>query len=425
MNNLTQHFSHQPILLILLAASLLLLVISVPYFVKQGRLYGSFFDYASRSKKVIAGLSLITIVGISLYGLTPYAAPAAKEIVIVLGNTQNTPSPQASEYITKAIEDTLLQHKGDEASTLTDSIRIISAVKHPEVINLDASELRLRKIGNNGSNAKRAAKANAEAIVAKMNSLTPSESGANYLEAIFEAKNNVEEGSRIIVVGSGLSDDGELSFSKTNILTKEENRKSVIREIGKEYKYDYLDGYAITFFGLGDTVAPQEPLSNKQKQIVRDVYQGVVSSIGGDVDIDTRTLVGDAVKTDYIVGTTDTGCGDIGLVFDDENLKFVSNQAVFKNPVAAKNSLASIKTLWDSYGDTIQLIQVDGYIAHYAGPDNLSQQRADLVKGVLLELGVPAATLNATGRGFGPYQQDLQNRIVKVTISRNSDQCSN
>lgn len=426
MNNLTQHFSHRPILLVLFCISLILFVASIPYFVKQGKLYGSFFGYASKSRKSIAGVALVVTVGIALYSLTPYTAPAAKEIALVLGNTQNTPSPQAaSEYVSKAIEETLLQHKGEDVKDLAQSIKIISTVKHPKVIDLDPSELKLRKIGNNDSNAKRAAKINAQAIIDKMNTLVSTENGANYFEAILEAKNNVHEGSKIIVIGSGLSDDGILNFSKTNILTNEEDRRNAIQEIKKEYRYDYLNGYTIAFFGLGDTVTPQEPLSNKQKQIVRDIYQKSISTIGGTASVETNTLVGDAVKTNYVVGTTDTGCGDIGLVFDDDSLKFVSDKAVFKDPAAAKNSLISIKNLWDSYGDTIQLIQVDGYIAHYPGPDNLSQQRADSVKSVLLEFGVPAAKITATGRGFGPYEQDIQNRIVKVTVGRSSDQCTN
>lgn len=425
MNNLIQHFSHQPAVAVFFAIAFIAFVASVPYFLKQHKMYGSYFGFASQQRKVISALSLAVIIGISIFSFTPYVEPATGEMAIVLGNTQNTPKPQASEYISAAIENTLLQHKGAEVDKLVDSIKIVSAVKHPEVIKLDATELKLRKIGNNGSNAKRAAKIDAQAIITKLNSLTPTESGANYLESILEAKNNVAKDSKIIVIGSGLSDDGILNFSKKNILTNDESRKDAVQEVKKEYGYTYLDGYTITFFGLGDTVAPQQPLSNKQKQIVRDIYRNAVTGMGGNIDVDTKTLVGDAVQTSYLVGTTDTGCGDINLVFDDDNLKFVSDKAVFKDPSAAKDSLGSIKTLWDSYGDVIQLIQVDGYIAHYAGPDQLSQQRADLVKSSLVELGIPADKITSTGKGFGPYQQDVQNRIVKVTISRNSDQCSN
>jgi outer membrane protein OmpA-like peptidoglycan-associated protein len=112
-------------------------------------------------------------------------------------------------------------------------------------------------------------------------------------------------------------------------------------------------------------------------------------------------------------------------VFDDENLKFVSNQAVFNDQSAARDSLMSIKKLWDSSRDTIQNIQIDGYIAHYTGTDSLSQQRAEQVKKMLVDMGIPSNKISATGRGFGPYQQDIQNRMVKVMVNRNSEMCEN
>ncbi|MNY82760.1 hypothetical protein D3C86_2250560 [compost metagenome] len=55
--------------------------------------------------------------------------------------------------------------------------------------------------------------------------------------------------------------------------------------------------------------------------------------------------------------------------------------------------------------------------------DTLSQSRADQVKKTLVEIGIPADKINATGRGFGPFEQDAQNRMVKVTISRDGELC--
>ena len=365
------------------------------------------------------------MVGLLVYGYTPYIAPPTNEIAIVLGNTQNSPAPNISGEVADAIKGTMLQHKGDTAAEMLNSIQFISAIKHPEVISLDASELKLRDIGKNSENATRSATIDVNAIETKINTLTPTDNGADYLEAILKARDNVRVGSRIIVIGSGLSDEGDLNFSKSNILTDKQSRQDVIEKVKTKYGHDYLGGYTVEFYGIGDTVAPQESLSSKQNEIVRTFYSDIISRLGGKAVVHPKTLVGDSVKTAYVVGTTDTGCGKIGLIFDDNSLKFVSNQATFIDETTAKNSLMTIKTLWDKYRDTIKSIQVDGYIAHYLGSDGLSQQRADQAKMALIELGVPADKLNATGKGFGPYEQDAQNRMVKVTISRDSDQCGN
>ena len=423
MDNLIQHMSHNPTLLVVLVIAVLIIAICVPYFMGQQKRYGTLFTFASTSRKVFAGGSILALLGILIYGLTPYVSPPTDEIAIVIGNTQNTPSPQLTGELLETVENTLLQHKGDDAPELVDSIKIISAIKNPEVINISSSELKLKEIGNNNSNAKRNAQANVKALEEKINTLTPTDNGANYLEAILKARDNVEEGSKIVVIGSGLSDSGDLDFSKSKFLTNKDARTAAIEKIQKKYSSDYLDTYNVEFYGLGDTTTPQEALPTKQKEIVRDFYKDIIRKLGGTVDIKTKTLVGTSVATTYVVGTTDTGCGDVGLIFDDTNLKFVSNKATFVDEAAAKASLSTIKSLWDEYSDTVQSIQVDGYIAKFVGQETLSQPRADLVKSVLVEMGIPASKINASGRGVGPYQNDAQNRMVKINISRNNDVC--
>jgi len=423
MENIAKHFNNEPSLMVVLIIATFLIAISIPYFMAQQKRYGSPLIFASNVRKITTGGSALVLVGILIYGLTPYIAPPTDEIAIVIGNTQNTPSPILSGTVSKALEDTLLQHKGEDVSELTDSIKIISAIKYPKVISLDTSDIKLKEIGNNSSNAKRSAAANIKTIEEKVSSLAPTDNGANYLEAILKARDNIEEGSRIIVIGSGLSDSGDMDFSKSKFLTNENDRKDIINTVQEKYGSDYLDGYSVEFYGLGDTTLPQEPLPTKQKEIVRDFYKDVIRGLGATVEINTKTLVGNAVETTYVVGTTDTGCGDIGLIFDDTSLKFVGNKATFVDEAAARTSLATIKSIWDENSDTIQSIQVDGYIAKFVGIETLSQPRADLVKSVLVESGISEDIITATGRGIGPYDNDAQNRMVKVNISRNSDVC--
>lgn len=425
MNNFTEHIINQPLFAAIIICSLLIILACIPYFLNQQKRYGSLIDFASQSRKVVAGSALITLIGATVYGLTPYVPPPTDEVALVIGNTQNTPAPSISEDISEIIRGTMLQHKGDDAYELADSIKIISATKEPEVIDLDVTSMKLREIGNNNSNAKRSAEINIKALSEKIESSVPKDNGANYLEAILKARDNVKEGSRILVIGSGLSDSGELNFSMSNILTNEQTRNDVLGHIKEKYGNDYMEGFSVDFYGLGDSTPPQEPLSTKQKEIVREIYRRLIRDLGGSVDIHTKTLLGGSVETTFVVGTTDTGCGDIDLVFDDNNLKFISNEATFTDNSTAKQSLMTVKEIWDDYRDNIQSIQVDGYIAHYPGPDDLSQKRADLVKKVLIDLGISPDRIIATGRGFGPYEQDTQNRIVKVNISRQSDVCVN
>ena len=425
IDTIVQHLGSKPILGVMFGISLIIMIVSVPYFLKQKKLYGSLFEFASGSRKIWTGIAGAAVVVIGGYLMTPYVAPPSDEIAIVFGNTQNSPMPSLSGDVSEVIVSTMLVHKGKDIDTLGDSIKFISAVKQPDVIDLAKTGVKLDEIGHNSSNAKRSAKRNIDAIEDKLRGLPPSDNGANYLEAIMEARSNVKPGSKIIVIGSGLSDSGDLNFSKTNLLTNEETRKHTIQGIQEKYGNDYLEGYAVEFYGLGDTVMPQEGLSSIQKDIVRGIYKESIRKLGGSVTINTRTQSGDSVSTDYVVGTTDTGCGDIKLVFDDEDLKFVGDRAIFIDEASAIKALSSIRDIWDKQRDTIEHIQIDGYTAHYPGADTLSQERADTVKAALVGLGIVTEKITATGKGYGPYQTDAQNRTVKVNISRDNKQCAN
>lgn len=398
---------------------------AISYFYKQNKRYGSFFDFASGSAKFLSSVSILGFVGLLVYGVTPYIEPPTSQIAIVIGDTQNTPRPSLLKGVSDSIESTLLQHKGESVKTLEESVVFVSATGNPKVLDVNDANLKLREIGNNSSNAKRSASLNVAEFEKYVATTQPFDNGSNYLEAILKAKDNVNTGAKIVVIGSGLSDSGDLNFSHTNILTNESERAAIADKIEDKYGNDELEGYTIELYGLGDTVLPQEPLSTMQKNIVRDIYKDVLRSLGAEVVVNTQTLNGEGVQTSYIVGTTDTGCGQIGLVFDDSKLKFQSNLPSFVDSAGAQESLTSVKLLWDKYSDTIDLIQVDGYIARYGTVDTLSQPRADSVKDMLVGMGIPSDVINSTGRGFGPYPLDVQNRIVKVTIVRDGKLCGN
>lgn len=423
LENVQQHAAGNPALLVIFILSLIVIAFLVPYFLKQQRLYGRMFDFASKGSKGTAGIAVLVLVGLGIYLVTPYTEPPSDEIAIVLGNTQNTPAPSIDGDVSDAIVATMLEGRGEGSVPVAESIRFISATKQPSVISLNKNDIKLRNMSANTTNAKRDARLNIEALSEKLNGLGPVSNGANYFEAIITASRNVKEGSKIIVIGSGLSDAGDLNFSKTGILTNEDVRTKTIADLSAKYQPDDLRGYTVEFYGLGDTTTPQEPLSSIQKDIVRDVYKDAVRALGGKVTMNTRTQTGNPVATTFAVGTTDTGCGDINLIFDDEDLKFVGDMATFIDRAAATKTLAAVHDIWTNQRDTIEAIQIDGYTAHYPGAGALSQNRADAVKNALIGLGIPANTLTATGKGYGPYETDAQNRSVKVNISRDNAQC--
>lgn len=87
IDNTIQHLTSKPLLGVLFIVALIVVAFSVPYFLKQKKLYGSPFDFAPQSRKVWAGIASVFVVGIGIYLMTPYVEPPSDEIAIVLGNT--------------------------------------------------------------------------------------------------------------------------------------------------------------------------------------------------------------------------------------------------------------------------------------------------------------------------------------------------
>ncbi len=397
--NLGSNSDSQILLLITLAVVLL-----VTYRMYQAHRTLGTLRFLGTATKLIGAASAV-LLAIQLFNLSrPYEPPPSDVLAFVFGNTQNTPKPSLGADTAKQLEETLLLHKGEVAEDLVNSLVFVSATGTPEVIRPDPDVLKLVPMSVNKTRAERDARKNAKALASFANNLKPAGNGANYLDGIFAAMNNVEPRSTITVVGSGLSDSGEVDFAHSDLLLDEGAREKKIRTLADKYGRSYLSDYSLLFVGLGDTQVPQEALSPKQKDILRDFYQDLVRALGGRPIVNTRTQIGDSTETKFGVSTTDTGCGDVDLVFGEQAVEFVSDQAAFKDPRKAQKELSQIVRIYNKAPSSVSRIKVDGYIYDpdetYTGP--LSKDRANAVRNWLIEQSVPSAKVVSTGKGAGP-----------------------
>lgn len=430
MQNIADNLARNPLYIVLLVVLAIVVVVAVVVVIRQWSLYRTLM-LVSKVAPIIATAGLLGIVGVIGLTMQPYTPPAADTIALVIGNVQNSPKVKLTDEVAGLVSDTMAQHSGDDVTTLAESIVLVEASGVPSVVDINPDDL--KAIGQNSANARTQLNDNIETINQQVVNITPDSSGANYLEAIITASNNVSQGASIVAIGSGLSDRGDLNFAGTNILTNEDSRNRAVNEVIAKYGNQYLTGYNIALYGLGDTTEPQAPLSNYQKQIVRDIYKDVITGLGGRVMIGRGTMSGAAVETNYTVNTTDTGCGNVEMTFDDDQVKFNPDKTTFVDEVAARESLQQAKDFYDQYSEQIQSIQIDGYTAHYSSRvNNLSQARADAVRQLLIDMGLPPEKLVATGRGYGPFEYndkesnddvDSKNRMIKLTIQRDAEEC--
>lgn len=430
MQNILDNCTRNPLYAVGIIVFIAIAVVGTVVAIKQWRLYRTTLLISKLCPlAVVAGLvGLLAVVGLAAQ---PYVPPAADTIALVIGNTQNSPQVKLSDNVAELVTDTMSQHGGDDAETLASSIVLVEASGVPTVVDVDPDSL--KAIGQNSANARTQLNDNIETINDQIADVRPDNNGANYLEAVITASNNVSQGANVVVIGSGLSDQGDLNFAGTNILTDEEARQDAVDNVVNKYGNQALIGYNVVFYGLGDTADPQAPLSNCQKQIVRDIYSDVVTGLGGRVTIGRGTMSGQAVETSYTVNTTDTGCGNVEMTFDDDQIKFNPDKTTFVDEAAVREALQRTKDFYDQYSESIESIQIDGYTAHYTSKvENLSQARADAVRQLLIDMGLPPEKLVATGQGYGPFEYnddesndsvDSKNRMIKLTIQRNAEEC--
>jgi outer membrane protein OmpA-like peptidoglycan-associated protein len=178
-----------------------------------------------------------------------------------------------------------------------------------------------------------------------------------------------------------------------------------------------LTDRAVVLVGLGNTAEPQAALDTSLRSSVTALWQTVVTDAGAScVQVVDTAASRSSVNTDVPVTTVALPtvpafepCGD--TVLRDDTVGFVGDEAVFRDPAAARKTL---QELADLVIGGHQLVELIGTTAKAGNSEpsrvRLSQRRAEAVKGVLVELGVPEERI--TTKGVGTSWPDRVNDIA-------------
>lgn len=354
---------------------------------------------------------------------------AFTKVAMVVGNTANSPRPSLTGEEMRYLKNSLVQNA---------EVEIFSATPMMEKIERQKTTKRSgSSIATMVANMDVELKQVSEAV-----QVEPREDGVMYLEAISRAGRSIKSGAKngdkmlILVNGSGLADEGVLNFAENDLLHRDV--KAVYEQVvnSGEVVAGELDGVTVMWTGLGQTVAPQESLLRSEQDALEKIYRRILIYMGAEVIFDDTLLGNEKIQTKYQVKPT--AVNTVGIVWEgsfDENslLGFVPNAAEFiKGQDEAKRGLAdAIKAL---KADKAAVVKVDGYVAlggcgnSVQASKELSQARAEAVQRIMVNEGVDAAKITATGRGHGEYNEcengqyneeiARKNRIVKVTVEK-------
>ena len=338
----------------------------------------------------------------------------ADELVIVTGNTQNSPAPNL-DFTQGELNDILSgvfynSRRGDFPS-----ISIISAAgnnyamnynkKYKVAQNVIASNNELRKLGKELNNAIKE---------------LPTEPGVDYLGAIIEAKNLISSSSSknplILVIGSGYNDSGMLDFTSNDLIGgyRKSGSEYIVNlmKSNKNIKNGMLNGISVYWYNIGAVVSPQ-PNMNNFKDDTKEIYKEVLSYLGAkNVKLDfTTPLTADAKSVDsqfsvLPVFVDELKDGDTMSV--NENIaQFEANRSNLINEADTKKKLAVFASKFNPKSETKLVLTGYTYVNNSSSAPchtdgSLALSRARTIKNILVSLGVPSNKIDTIGERGAP-----------------------
>jgi outer membrane protein OmpA-like peptidoglycan-associated protein len=232
----------------------------------------------------------------------------------------------------------------------------------------------------------------------------------------------------IVVIDSGLQTTGALRFQDQDGALLNASPDEVVEQLRRTHQLPNLTGMRVVFTGLGDTAPPQQPLPAPSRTVLVALWTKIVESAGGKADVKQAPLPGtrprDGLPSVTIVPVAVQSIGPLPsvTVLRDGTVGFVPDQAVLKDPAAARAVLAD-------YAKAIKngrRALLTGTTASDGTPEyrrQLSEKRADAVRDLLVDLGAPVDRISTRGLGsdFPGYvpDRDAQGNLDPIPAAQN------
>ncbi len=363
-------------------------------------------------------LARLVLVGCARLGLAPSACDTSKaqNIGFVIGHRANAPAPQVVPAV-KAIIDGAILSNGQYV--------IVSADGAPFVYDHNS----LGALVESGESLCKEHQATSiEEFPAALAATPPVTNEADTLTALSLAARGISElpGEKLLVViDSGLQTIAPLDLANGEALygaTPDEIAESVL--VPEELK-----GMTVYWSGMGDTMPPQEPLTLEARQLLIDIWTAILTKAGAELVIvaDPLAPVDPAVDTTVSVVDVQPVEGlPQPIQLTEDSVRFTADDYTFSEKDRARAVLAEVAArILAAPG--AGLITITGTTARYDSEDvniELSRHRAEAVKALLVEFGVPADRIVTQGYGseWECYVPDNDAANRKVIITSGSQQ---
>lgn len=361
--------------------------------------------------------------------------PAAGALILVVGAHQNAPAPGVPASLECLLTQTVRHGM---------PISVVGIDGTPEVQpDMRARTFPLRT-ANQGALDADTQQALAT-VVGAVHGVTANSNGADVVAALGLAKDLAVSGgtpeATVVVLDPMLPDTGPLQLSVPGWATADPTE--VTDHLAASGGLPDAKGLHYRLVGVGQTVAPQKPLTVAMRKNVTDIWKQILSRGGAaSVDVDPAPRDGTGPHTSFTTATVPVVvpaqaplCQNAPRVYDASSpLGFVADEAVLRDPAAASAALADVAAwLAADPARRAHLVGTTANVGDAAGQVALSRQRAAEIVRLLVDvLHVPADRLTSEGVGssFPEYVPDANdpvarqaNRTVRITLSGPSAHC--
>jgi OmpA-OmpF porin, OOP family len=357
------------------------------------------------SRRAAASLSTATVtLGLCLSGCSSPSTPSATAIsldcvqsnaplALAIGARANDPSPNAA--LSK------LSPLISSAANAQVPISVIRIDGQPQEI---FSQTFSTDAGNSGSR-----QADLDTFLQGLGNVIAKElparaPQADVLTALTLAAEATTPGSNVVLVDSGLQTVAPLSFQESGLL--EADPSDVVNFLRSEKLLPNLKGRHVLLMDLGYTVAPQGPLDLEQQQNVTAIWKQIAQAAGAScVSVYSQPPGSAAVSNVPPVSVVPiprpaqiNTCGDTVLNASN-HVNFIENTATFIDPSAARATLQQLADTLQNGQQHVELIGTTATNGSIAYRINLSDERAEAVKQVLVSQGIAASRIGTKGVG--------------------------
>lgn len=206
----------------------------------------------------------------------------------------------------------------------------------------------------------------------------------------------------MVIRHSGVNTAASLPMQDLDLLNSDPAK--LLDQLDAAAMLPQLNGVAVEFYGLGDTAGSQGTLSAQQVQWLKNFWQAFFDRTGANVTFHTDIVSGDALNNGHTVTPLAAAGAPTFVKVSAEQVAFQPDSTAFLDEAAARaalNGLAEqLKGTSAHYIVAGSTAQVDN--ASSEGAQALSLARAQAVRDVLVEAGVPADRFTCLGLGNEP-----------------------